>query len=294
LNLSRGQFRDFDAGHCANEFEDEGTLLMPDGFRLDGRVAVITGAARGQGAADARLLCAAGATIVASDLLEDEGEALCRELDGAAIFVRHDVREEAGWQHVVDTALDRFGRLDILVNNAGIHRSTPLLAQRQEDFEDILAVNLVGPFLGIRAVSGPMQNIGQGSIVNISSVAGVAGLLGHAAYGASKWGLRGLAKTAAIELGPLGIRVNTIIPGVINTAMMTPVIEGAESRYAHLPLGRHGEPSEIAPVVLFLASDASSYLTGAEIVVDGGMTTMIAGGAANSPAPSRTRRLGGQ
>jgi 3alpha(or 20beta)-hydroxysteroid dehydrogenase len=245
-------------------------MPMLEGRCLEGRVAVITGAARGQGAADARLLSSAGALVVATDVLEDDGEALCREIGGSAVFVRHDVTNVAHWEDVVKTALDLHGRLDVLVNNAGIHRSKPLLEESQEEFEKVLSVNLVGPFLGIRAVSEPMRRSGSGSIINIASTAGAMGLLGHASYGSSKWGLRGLTKTAAAELGPMGIRVNAILPGAINTAMMKPVTAETGNRFASLPLGRHGEPDEIASVVLFLASDASSYMTGAEIVVDGG------------------------
>lgn len=243
---------------------------MFEGRCLEGRVAVITGAARGQGAADARLLSSAGALVVATDVLEDDGEVLCREIGGSAVFVRHDVTNVAHWENVVKTALDLHGRLDVLVNNAGIHRSKPLLEESQEEFEKVLSVNLVGPFLGIRTVSEPMRRSGGGSIINIASTAGAMGLLGHSSYGSSKWGLRGLTKTAAAELGPMGIRVNAILPGAINTVMMKPVTAETGNRFASLPLGRHGEPDEIASVVLFLASDASSYMTGAEIVVDGG------------------------
>jgi len=259
--------------------------VILDAFSLAGRVAVITGAARGQGAADARLLAAAGCAIVATDVLEDEGEALCAEIGERALFVHHDVTEESGWQRVVEEATSTFGRLDILVNNAGIHRTASLLDEDPVAFGRILAVNLIGPFLGIRAVANAMQQGGRGSIVNISSVAGIRGLAGHSSYGSSKWGLRGLSQTAAVELGPLGIRVNTVIPGAIDTAMMTPLTESTAHRFAHLPLGRHGEVDEIAPVVLFLASDASSYLTGAEIAVDGGMAAMVASTAQRSSSP---------
>ncbi len=237
---------------------------------LEGRVAVITGAARGQGAADALLLARAGAAVVMTDLLEDQGNDLRREIGGGSLFVRHDVSKVEDWNVVVEAALGAFGRIDILVNNAGIHRSSPLLEESPEDFQRVWSVNLLGPFLGIRAVSAPMKECGGGSIINISSTAGASGFAGHASYGSSKWGLRGLSKTAAVELGPFGIRVNTILPGAINTSMMTPVSSGQEDRFASLPLGRHGEPDEIARVVLFLASDASSYITGAEIAVDGG------------------------
>jgi 3alpha(or 20beta)-hydroxysteroid dehydrogenase len=254
-----------------------------DAFNLEGRVAVITGAARGQGAADARLLAAAGCAIVATDVLEEEGQSLCSEMGDRAVFVRHDVTEEAGWRRVVDIAVATFGRLDVLVNNAGVHRSRPLLDEDVDAFKRILEVNLVGAFLGIRAVAEPMRQGGKGSIVNVSSVAGIRGLAGHSSYGASKWGLRGLSQTAAVELGPFGIRVNSIIPGAIDTAMMTSLTDSTADRFAHLPLGRHGEADEIAPVVLFLSSDASSYLTGAEIVVDGGMAAMV---ASTAPRPS--------
>ncbi len=253
---------------------------MSEERNLEGRVAIITGGARGQGAADARVLSRAGAFVIVTDLLEEEGRAFCREIGDSAVFVRHDVTKDDDWQVVVSAALHTKGRIDVLVNNAGIHWSTPLREESLEGFEKTLAVNLIGPFLGIRAVSGAMEQSGGGSIINISSTAGASGFPGHASYGASKWGLRGLAKVAAAELGPLGIRVNTILPGAINTPMMTPVTEGS-TRFAGLPLRRHGEPDEVATVVLFLASDASQYVTGAEIAVDGG--ALINGSSVPAP-----------
>lgn len=253
---------------------------MHEDRSLEGRVAIITGGARGQGAADARLLSSAGAFVLVTDLLEDEGQALCREIGESAVFVRHDVTNDEDWQNVVSTALGLKGRLDVLVNNAGIHWSRPLREESVEGFETVLAVNLIGPFLGIRAVSAAMEQSGGGSIINISSTAGASGFPGHASYGASKWGLRGLSKVAAAELGPLGIRVNTILPGAINTPMMTPLTEGS-NRFAGLPLRRHGEPDDVASVVLFLASDASLYVTGAEIAVDGG--ALINGSSVPAP-----------
>jgi 3alpha(or 20beta)-hydroxysteroid dehydrogenase len=238
---------------------------------LDGKVAVITGAARGQGEAEARLFVEHGARVVATDVLEDQLRAVAQDLGEQAAFVVHDVSDEAGWKGVVQAALDTFGRVDVLVNNAAIHWARPLLEETSADFQRLLSVNLIGPFLGIQAVAGPMTETGGGSIVNISSAAGFTGITGRTAYGSSKWALRGLAKTAALELGPRGIRVNTVFPGSVATEMMSP--DGDPDRFRRLALGRPGGADEVAPLVAFLASDAAAYITGAEITVDGGLTS---------------------
>jgi 3alpha(or 20beta)-hydroxysteroid dehydrogenase len=249
-----------------------GDEMSANPYALDGKVVIITGGARGQGAASARLCVSLGGRAVIADLLNDEGNTLAKELGSDALFVSLDVSKEASWEMAIRATIDRFEKVDALVNNAAIHWSRPLVDEDGEGFREILSVNLVGPFLGIQAATAAMRKNGSGSIVNVSSTAGVNGLAGHAAYGSAKWGLRGLSKTAAVELGPLGIRVNTIIPGPINTAMMRP---GDEDRFSRMPLRRPGEPSEVAPLVMFLVSDASSYITGAEIAVDGGTSAML-------------------
>ncbi|MEZ0363077.1 glucose 1-dehydrogenase [Mycobacterium sp. pUA109] len=236
---------------------------------LTGKVAIITGAARGQGAAEARLFAALGARVVLTDVLVDEGERVAAEL--GARFVRHDVGDEHGWAGVVEMAVAAYGRVDVLVNNAAICHVHPLAEQGVDGFERMLRVNLIGPFLGTKAVLEPMKSAGGGSIINVSSQAGLQGLAGYGGYGASKWGLRGMSKVAAIELGPWGIRVNSVHPGLIDTPMVAHLpVQRGPGGHPGAPLTRIGTPQEVAEVVAFLASDASSYITGAELAVDGG------------------------
>lgn len=243
---------------------------MP-GVDLTGKVAIVTGAARGQGEAEARLFAALGAEVVLTDVLVEEGQQVAESIGAAARFVHHDVGNETDWRTAVDTAVGEFGLVDVLVNNAAICKVVPLAEQDTAGFEQMLRVNLIGAFLGMQAVTGPMQAAGGGSIVNISSQAGVQGLAGYTAYGASKWGLRGMSKVAAIELGPLGIRVNTVYPGMIDTPMIAHLeVERGLGGHPGAPLTRVGTPEEVADVVAFLASDASSYITGADLTVDGG------------------------
>jgi len=237
--------------------------------RLDGKVAIITGASRGQGEAEARLFVREGAQVVLADVLDAEGEAVAKELGDDARYVHLDVRDEQNWGDALAFAVDAFAHVDILVNNAAIHHIVRIEDETVEDFERILRVNLVGTFLGIRTCAPELRTSGHGAIVNISSTAGMVGYFGHGAYGASKWGVRGLTKTAAIELGP-DIRVNSVHPGPIETDMLP---TGDPGRFARLPLRRTGKPSEVAELVLFLASDASSYITGSEFVVDAGLIT---------------------
>ncbi|WP_233213418.1 glucose 1-dehydrogenase [Mycobacterium hubeiense] len=244
---------------------------MPTPMDLSGKVAIITGAAQGQGAAEARLFASLGARVVLTDVLAEQGRAVADSIGAAACFVRHDVGNENDWRTTVDTALATFGRVDVLVNNAAICVNRPLVEQPAAEFERMLRVNLVGAFLGIQAVVGPMTSVGGGSIVNIASQAGQQGLSGYSAYGASKWGLRGMSKVAAIELGPLGIRVNTVYPGMIDTPMIAHLgVQRGPGGHPGAPLTRVGTPEEVADVVAFLASDASSYITGADLTVDGG------------------------
>lgn len=239
--------------------------------RLAGKVAIITGAARGQGAAEARRFAAEGAKVVLTDVLDTEAKAVAHEIGDAALALAHDVTSEADWATVVRGATASFGGVDILVNNAAIYWTRPLVEEPIADFERLLRVNLIGALLGLQAVVPAMKARGGGSIVNISSRAGASGMYGHGAYGMSKWGLRGMTQTAAIELGIEGIRVNAVLPGSIDTAMLPVPKEDFGARFSDLPLGRVGTADEVAEAVLFLACDESSYLTGSELRVDGGL-----------------------
>jgi 3alpha(or 20beta)-hydroxysteroid dehydrogenase len=240
--------------------------------RLDGKVAIITGGARGQGAAEARLFVAEGARVVIGDVLDDAGAEIADELGSdAAIYTHLDVTHEDQWHDVIALTEDRFGPVTVLVNNAGILMFQAIDRTERADFERILQVNLIGVFLGIKAVTPSMAKAGGGSIVNISSTAGLTGLPYLGAYVASKWAVRGLTKSAAIDLGPKGIRVNSIHPGGIDTPMLGGTDRDAPY-YKRLPVPRMGSPDEAARAVLFLASDDASYTTGAELTVDGGAT----------------------
>ncbi len=240
--------------------------------RLAGKVAIITGAARGQGEAEARLFITEGASVVLTDVLSDEAASVAASLGDRAIALRHDVTDAGQWREVVGVAESEFGRLDILVNNAAIHRSRALLDEDIDDMRRVMDVNLFGTVLGMQTAVPAMVRAGGGSIVNISSLAGYRGIHGHSAYGASKWAIRGVSRDAAIEFGPLGIRVNTVIPGAIATAMFPSSGDRAadDARMGHTPLGRVGDVEEVARAVLHFASDESSFTTGAELVVDGG------------------------
>lgn len=241
------------------------------GMQLDDKVVVITGAGRGQGAAEARLCAAAGARVLVTDVREDEGRAVAAELGDQGLYVRHDVADPASWASVVKEAVRAFGTVSALVNNAALWRTAHVERQRLEDFEALLRVNLLGPFLGIQAVAPVLRAAGGGSIVNISSTAGLVGIPGHAAYGSTKFGLRGLTRSAALDLARDRIRVNSVHPGAIDTPMVAEAVAGRD--WSHVPLGRMGRPEEVGELVLFLCSDASSYVTGGEFTVDGGMTT---------------------
>lgn len=204
-----------------------------------------------------------------TDVREEEGVEVARSLGDHGLFVRHDVSDPDSWGEVVDATLGAFGRIDALVNNAALWRTAPVERETLENFEQLIRVNLLGPFLGIQAVVPAMREAGGGSVVNVSSTAGLIGIPGHAAYGSTKFGLRGLTRSSALDLAGYGIRVNSVHPGAIDT----PMIAGVSGKdWSHLPLGRMGRPEEVGELVLFLASDASSYITGTEFTVDGGST----------------------
>jgi 3alpha(or 20beta)-hydroxysteroid dehydrogenase len=243
---------------------------------LEGRVAIVTGAARGQGAAAARLFVAEGARVVIGDVLDDLGKELAESLGEAAIYRHLDVSSEDDWKAVVDETVETLGGVDVLVNNAGILRFAALPDMPLEDYMRIVNVNQVGTFLGMRAVAKPMMAAGKGSIVNISSVEGLAGMPYLTAYTATKFAIRGMSKVAALELGPNGIRVNSVHPGMIETDMVKDAAGGHDIDLSpaakRIPLRRMGTSEDIAEVVLFLASDRSAYVTGAELAADGGAT----------------------
>ena len=240
--------------------------------RLSGKVAIITGAARGQGAAEARRFVAEGARVVLTDVLDTELKTVGEELGSSALALPYDVGNEDTWASCVQAAVETYGGVDILVNNAAVYWTRPLVQEKVADFERLLRTNLIGGLLGLQAAVPAMIERGGGSIINISSFAGSHGIYGHGAYGMSKWALRGMTQTAAIELGVHGIRVNAVLPGSIDTAMLPVAREEFATRFEHVPLGRVGVVDEIAEAVLFLASDESSYLTGSELAVDGGIS----------------------
>ncbi|MPY92842.1 MAG: glucose 1-dehydrogenase [Acidimicrobiia bacterium] len=238
--------------------------------QLDGKVALITGGARGQGAAEGELFAAEGATVVLADVLDEQGEKTAGGIPSADY--RHlDVTSEQGWDEVTAEIVARHGRLDVLVNNAGILTAHKLVNVPFDEWSRTVAVNQTGVFLGMRAAARAMLEAGNGgSIINTSSVAGLVGIFGSTSYSATKWAVRGMTKVAAKELGPKGVRVNSIHPGYIETDMLDDVGDDREKMARSVPLRRTGQPIDIAQTALFLASEASSYITGQELVVDGG------------------------
>ncbi|MEV5833208.1 glucose 1-dehydrogenase [Nocardia sp. NPDC052112] len=239
--------------------------------RLDDKVALITGAARGMGAEHVRRFIAEGARVVFGDVRDELGEQLAAET--GARYLHHDVTSEADWATAVRTAVDEFGRLDVLVNNAGLLRFQRIPEMSLADFTTIMTVNVTGTWLGIKSAA-PAMTAG-GAIVNISSIEGFVGAAGLSAYSASKFAIRGLTKSAARELGANGIRVNSIHPGGIATPMTAAAGSGVDGTafFAGLPIPRWGQPGEVSEAAVFLASDAASYCTGTELVIDGGMLT---------------------
>ena len=244
--------------------------------RVDGKVVLISGGARNIGGASARLLVEEGAHVDIGDLLDEEGTALADELcrasgRDAARYVHLDVTSEEDWAAAVELTLAAYGRLDVLFNNAGIFNGGQLQRYRREQWQEMLDVNLTGAFLGMKAAADALIATGGGSIINTSSIEGLRGTPWAHGYVASKWGLRGLTKSAAMELAPHGVRVNSLHPGRIST----PATDQMPEDLIPIPLGRPGQPAEVAAMVLFLASDESSFTTGSEFVIDGGTVMHI-------------------
>ncbi|MCH9720557.1 MAG: glucose 1-dehydrogenase [Actinomycetia bacterium] len=245
--------------------------------RLDGKVALISGGARGMGNAEARLFAREGARVVIADVAQADGEALAREIGEAARFVNLDVTAPDQWERAIAATLAVFGRLDVLVNNAGIVIPSPMRELSLEDYQKVIDVNQTGVFLGMKAATPAMEGSGGGSIVNISSIDGMIGMDLVFSYVASKFAVRGMTRVAALELAPIGIRVNSVHPGFVHTRLGNPddipEIRQLLDDYSRrrVPLGRTGEPEDIASLVLFLASDEAGYITGSEFVADGGI-----------------------
>ena len=241
--------------------------------RLEGKTALITGGARGQGAAEARLFAEEGANVVLTDVLDEDGERTADAI--GADYLHHDVTSEQEWAAAVAHAVALHGGIDVLINNAGIYAQTTLVGSELDEYRRVIEVNQIGVYLGMREVAPVMIERGGGSIINISSVGGMRGGGGGFAYTASKWAVRGMTKSAAVRLGPHGIRVNSIHPGLIDTPMLGDTRmanpETLEQMLGQIPLGRIAQPGEVAKLALFLASDDSAYSTGSEFLVDGGL-----------------------
>ena len=240
--------------------------------RLDDKVCLITGGSRGQGAAEARLFKAEGGRVWITDVLDQEGQALAEEI--GAQYRHLDVRDESGWTKLVEEIVEVDGGLNVLINNAGIFRSNRLVDTPTDEFQLVMDINCLGVFLGMRSVAPAMMATGSGSIVNISSLAGLRAATGSLAYGASKWAVRGMTKTASVEFARKGIRVNSIHPGLIETPMADELGTSPEKLMKRTPLGRMAQAEEVANLALYLASDESSYSTGSEFIVDGGLNAL--------------------
>jgi 3alpha(or 20beta)-hydroxysteroid dehydrogenase len=244
--------------------------------RLAGKTAIVTGGARGQGAAAARAFVAEGASVLITDVLDEEGAKLAAELGESAAYRTLDVRDEQSWVEAVADAETRYGAVNVLLNNAGVLHFSMIEDTSLADFERVVRINQVGPFLGMKTCIPAMRRAGGGSIINVSSVEGLAGMALLSAYASTKFAIRGMTKVAAVELGAHGIRVNSIHPGAIDTHMVSSALGDTPIDMslvgAMTPMGRVGQPEEVAQLVLFLASDESSYCTGGEFAVDGGAT----------------------
>jgi 3alpha(or 20beta)-hydroxysteroid dehydrogenase len=243
--------------------------------RLTGKVALISGAARGQGETEARLFASEGAKVVLADVLDEDGATVAKDIGDDALYLHLDVTSESEWQAVVDKAIDRFGGIDVLVNNAGVFAINPIATTSLDEYRRIIDINQIGVFLGMRAVASHMAARASGSIINISSIAGLQGSAGTIGYTASKFAVRGMTKVVAKELAPFGVRVNSVHPGLIDTAMLrqiTDVVGDDAALKSRVPIGEFATAGDVANMVLYLASDESTYCTGAEFVVDGGMT----------------------
>ena len=236
------------------------------------KVAIITGGARGIGEAHVRKFVEHGANVIVADILDEEGASLAQELGGNANYLHLDVSDAEQWQNVIESTVKDLGKVDVLINNAAILHIASISETRPEDYMKVIQVNQFGTFLGMQAVIPAMKQAQQGSIINISSTGALLGINGLVAYNASKWAVRGMTKVAATELGQYGIRVNSIHPGVVKTAMAksSPKTKTGSSRKTPIP--RAAEPEEIANMSLFLASDMSLYCTGSEFIVDGGVS----------------------
>jgi 3alpha(or 20beta)-hydroxysteroid dehydrogenase len=240
--------------------------------RLDGLVAIVTGAARGQGEAEAQLFAEEGAKVVMTDVLAEQGAEAAARIGPSARFFAQDVSSAEDWNRLVAFTLETFGRIDILVNNAAIAPALKLEVTEPDVFERVFRVNQLGVYLGMRAVIEPMKAVGGGSIINTASVAGLRGASNLFAYAATKWAVRGMTKSAALELARHKIRVNAILPGVIDTPINAGNLPGMnENLVRTTPLRRMGEPREVAEAALYLASPAARFVTGADLTVDGGM-----------------------
>lgn len=248
-------------------------------MKLKDKVAIVTGASAGIGKATAELFVKEGAKVVLTDIKEAEGQKVASEIGSEAMFIKHDVAKEEDWIHVVNTTIDKFGKIDILVNNAGVYYISPLAEITLEKWNWLMSINVTGVFLGMKHVLPHMAKNKTGSVINLSSIAGLGGAPGHALYGASKGAVRIMTKDVATEYGPFNVRVNSVHPSYIKTAMASYGAETAQTSIDELgkdyPLRRIGNPEEVAATCLFLASDDSSFITGQEIVVDGGVTAAL-------------------
>ena len=240
---------------------------------FSGLTAIVTGAAGAMGEQEARMFAERGANVVLTDVRADEGTAIADDIGKSAVFVPHDVSSESGWNTVIKTALSAFGSVNVLVNNAAISKAIKLIDTDVDTFDLFYRINQLGVYLGMKSVVEPMKAAGGGSIINISSVAGLRGASTLFAYSASKWAVRGMTQSAALELARFKIRVNAVFPGVIDTPMNAPNPPGMNDVLVKTtPLRRMGESHEVAEAVLFLASPEASFATGAELAIDGGMS----------------------